>query len=205
MRGPRGAGSAHGRGAAGWRGRAAATHLFFAASLEKPHRPCARNHTTRALFRAPAGRIIHADNSAFFPSFFVTFENIRFTGGAAAGLGGAFFNNGKLQVRRQADRRCGLQWSSLGRWDWGAACRATCCLVVSSSSQRHWFPLLSAQAEFKNCEFVENSAQGGAGAVSLQDGAIGLFSKSLFRSNSAGVGGRGVWQREAQDAAHASF
>ena len=51
----------------------------------------------------PAGRIIHADNSAFFPSFFVTFENIRFTGGAAGGLGGAFFNNGKLQVRRVDD------------------------------------------------------------------------------------------------------
>ena len=45
---------------------------------------------------------------------------------------------------------------------------------------------LRAQAEFKNCEFVENSAQGGAGAVSLQDGAIGLFSKTLFKGNSAG-------------------
>ena len=45
---------------------------------------------------------------------------------------------------------------------------------------------LRAQAEFKNCEFVGNSAQGGAGAVSLQDGAIGLFSKTLFKGNSAG-------------------
>lgn len=47
---------------------------------------------------ADAGRIIHADNSGFFPSFFVTFENIHFTGGKAQGLGGAFFNQGKMQV-----------------------------------------------------------------------------------------------------------
>lgn len=45
---------------------------------------------------------------------------------------------------------------------------------------------LTFQVEFKNCEFVDNSALNGAGAVALQDGAIGLFSASLFRSNSAG-------------------
>jgi hypothetical protein len=28
----------------------------------------------------------------------VTFENIRFTNGAAKGLGGAFFNQGRMQV-----------------------------------------------------------------------------------------------------------
>ena len=41
---------------------------------------------------------MHADNSIFAPSFFVTFQNIRFTGGAAMGLGGAFFNQGRMQV-----------------------------------------------------------------------------------------------------------
>jgi hypothetical protein len=46
----------------------------------------------------PAGRIIHADNSGFLPSFSLKFENIRFTNGQAEGLGGAFFNQGKLQV-----------------------------------------------------------------------------------------------------------
>lgn len=46
-----------------------------------------------------SGRIFHADNSGFLPSFYVTFENIRFTGGMAAGLGGAFYNQGKMQVR----------------------------------------------------------------------------------------------------------
>lgn len=86
-----------------------------------------------------SGRIIHADNSGFFPSVFITFENIRFTGGKASGLGGVFFNQGKLQ------------------------------------------------AEFKNCEFVDNSALNGGGAVSLSDGAIGLFSKVLFKGNSAGA------------------
>lgn len=44
----------------------------------------------------------------------------------------------------------------------------------------------SSQVEFKNCEFVSNSAQNGAGAVSLGDGAIGLFSKVVFEKNSAG-------------------
>lgn len=40
--------------------------------------------------------------------------------------------------------------------------------------------------EFKNCEFISNSAQNGAGAVSLGDGAIGLFNKVNFEKNSAG-------------------
>lgn len=43
-----------------------------------------------------------------------------------------------------------------------------------------------SQVEFKNCEFVSNSAQNGAGAVSLGDGAIGLFNKVVFEKNSAG-------------------
>lgn len=46
-----------------------------------------------------AGRIFHADNSGFLPGFFVTFQNVRFTGGSAPLLGGAFFNQGKMQVR----------------------------------------------------------------------------------------------------------
>lgn len=62
-----------------------------------------------------------------------------------------------------------------------------------------------SQVEFKNCEFVSNSAQNGAGAVSLGDGAIGLFNKVVFEKNSAGehvccvvisvslVGGGWVW------------
>lgn len=62
------------------------------------------------------------------------------------------------------------------------------CLPRARAQNTCWLPFTDkrAQAEFKNCEFVENSAQGGAGAVSLQDGAIGLFSKTVFRSNSAG-------------------
>ncbi|PSC74203.1 root cap family [Micractinium conductrix] len=89
-------------------------------------------------------RIIHADNSGFLPSFFVTFENIRFTGGLAAGLGGAFWNQGKMQV------------------------------------------------EFKNCEFVDNTGTSGAGAVALQDGAIGLFSQTSFTKNVAPYGAGGA-------------
>ncbi len=38
------------------------------------------------------------DNSGFFPSVFVRFANIRFVNGQAQGLGGAFFNQGKIQV-----------------------------------------------------------------------------------------------------------
>jgi hypothetical protein len=48
----------------------------------------------------PAGRILHVNNAGFLPSFFVTFENIRFSNGAAQGLGGAFWNEGRLQVGR---------------------------------------------------------------------------------------------------------
>jgi hypothetical protein len=44
---------------------------------------------------------------------------------------------------------------------------------------------LCFQAEFDNCDFVGNSALNGAGAVALQDGAIGLFNKVLFLRNSA--------------------
>lgn len=45
---------------------------------------------------------------------------------------------------------------------------------------------ISSQVEFNNCEFVSNSAQNGAGAVSLGDGAIALFNKVVFEKNSAG-------------------
>ena len=73
-------------------------------ALTYPTRAAFRRHTQPTacpicLPHPPAGRIIHADNSGFLPSFSVKFENIRFTNGQAEGLGGAFFNQGKLQVR----------------------------------------------------------------------------------------------------------
>ena len=63
------------------------------------------------LSNLSAGRLLHVNNIAFFPSFFVTFQNIRFTGGhAATGLGGVLWNQGMVQVCAVWSGAVGERW-----------------------------------------------------------------------------------------------
>ncbi|KAL4442679.1 hypothetical protein ABPG77_006673 [Micractinium sp. CCAP 211/92] len=124
----------------------------------------------RCLIDAKAiNRVFHADNSGFLPGFFVTFQNVRFTGGSAQLLGGAFFNQGKMQV--EFDN----------------------CEFVNNMAQAGAGAVSLADGAiglFNNVTFQNNIAVGGSGA----GGAVYLtsnagFTRVVFQGNAAPSGG----------------
>lgn len=172
------------------------------------HSPTPPPSTPSHLHSLPAGRIFHADNSGFLPGFFVTFQNVRFTGGSAPLLGGAFFNQGRMQVGGSTPHcacgrapppvctccaRCARCASRSARSAPPAGRQACTCMGGAATPRSYRWrrlapdpsrllaakwrpcrgqsPLLrrtpSRQVEFDNCDFVSNTAQAGAGAVSL--------------------------------------
>ncbi|KAL4424301.1 hypothetical protein ABPG75_001602 [Micractinium tetrahymenae] len=123
----------------------------------------------RCLIDAKAiSRVFHADNSGFL-GFFVTFQNVRFTGGSAPLLGGAFFNQGKMQVKFDN------------------------CEFVSNMAQAGAGAVSLADGAiglFNNVSFQNNIAVGGSGA----GGAVYLtsnagFTRVVFQGNAAPSGG----------------
>ncbi|KAI3424151.1 hypothetical protein D9Q98_009511 [Chlorella vulgaris] len=143
-------------------------------------------------------RIIHVDNSIFAPSFFVTFENIRFTGGSASGLGGAFFNQGRMQAEFN---NCQFVGNSATNGA-GAVSLADGAIglfnkVLFQDNVAQFgaggAAYLTSNAGFTLVEFQANTAPSG-GAVAVGQSSSGIyFNGCTFNGNSADVFGSDVY------------
>ncbi|EFN53548.1 hypothetical protein CHLNCDRAFT_53713 [Chlorella variabilis] len=144
------------------------------------------------------GRILHVDNAVFMPSFFVTLENIRFTGGAAQGLGGAFWNQGRIQAEFencQFVSNSAINGAGAVALQDGAIGLFNKILFQGNSAQygAGGAAYLTSNAGFTAVEFQSNAAPSG-GAVAVGQSSTGIyFNGCTFNGNKADVFGNDIY------------